>query len=208
MLFPEHIFPIAKQFWQHSGDGVSSRLAERALAFMGERPPSPLATTPKEEPGTAVVEQSASAAIINESESETTMTAKSKMMYSRNRHYSRKPSQVVNQPPTFSKSNDEDSLSIDHATYLEERYGRNLPLTSAKIAKSALRRRIAGELLPHEEPDTVHGGDLKRGGSKFVTENDVYLYPCGMSAIWHSHKIIRGLRERRGAECGKSVCFG
>lgn len=166
---------------------------------MGERPPSPLASTQQEE--NVVAER---AAAVNETEA---MTAKSKMMYSRNRHYSRKPVQPINSPPSSSKPTDEESLSIDHATYLEERYGRNLPLTSAKIAKSALRRRIAGELLPCEEPDTVHG-DLRRGGSKLVTENDVYLYPCGMSAIWHTHMIMRGLRERRGGQCGKSVCFG
>jgi cystathionine gamma-synthase len=27
-IFPEEQFPVAKQFWQHSGEGISSRRAE------------------------------------------------------------------------------------------------------------------------------------------------------------------------------------
>jgi cystathionine gamma-synthase len=41
-----------------------------------------------------------------------------------------------------------------------------------------------------------------------VTEDDVYLYPTGMSAIWHAHQISCVLRERQGQKGGKSVCFG
>lgn len=43
VLFPQDRFSIAKQFWQHTGLGVSSRLAERCLVMLQnlERPPTP-----------------------------------------------------------------------------------------------------------------------------------------------------------------------
>jgi cystathionine gamma-synthase len=239
VLFPHQLWPIAKQFWQHAGDGISSRLAERALAFMGERPPPPLALSLRVEgEGEGEGERPAAPAVNGSAQSIATATAttastsNAKSLYSRNRHYSRKPSTAP--PPgtttgttgTTSAApiphNDEESLSIDHATYLEERYGRNLPLTSVKLAKSALRRRIAGELVPHEDGSVAvataaqrseqpqpHQHDLQRGGKgKLVTEDDVYLYPTGMSAIWHAHAIAGALRERSGGRPGKSVCFG
>ena len=112
-------------------------------------------------------------------------------------------------------SADPDLLSPDHSTYLEERYGRNMPLFNAPLAKLALRRRIAGILLPCEA-DTNNLGDVARGtvnlnsaaGGKKVQEDDVFLYPTGMSAIWHAHKLARTARERSGQPVGKSVCYG
>jgi cystathionine gamma-synthase len=111
--------------------------------------------------------------------------------------------------------------SLDHSTFLEERYGRNLPLASSKLAKLALRRRIAGTLLPHEKPAKSGAGALNevpRGsgmsdgkvidsGNK-VDEDDVYLYPTGMSAIWHAHQLAMAWKERKDGAPGKSVCFG
>jgi cystathionine gamma-synthase len=220
-------------------------LAERALAFMGERPPPPLALRVEgegggggggggegERPAAAAVNGSAQSTATASTTTASTSNANAKSLYSRNRHYSRKPSTApppgttgttpTAPTPSPLPQTDEESLSIDHATYLEERYGRNLPLTSVKIAKSALRRRIAGELVPHEDgqprpQEHAHAHaqvqqqqhDLQRGGKgKLVTEDDVYLYPTGMSAIWHAHAIAGALRERSGGRTGKSVCFG
>jgi len=91
---------------------------------------------------------------------------------SHNRHYSVKS--VTSSSP--------DLVSSDHTTYLEERYGRNLPLSAASSAKRALRRRIARTLLhDDDQPDAgVDGPDLtgpSSRGVKSVTEDDVYLYP-------------------------------
>jgi len=38
-----------------------------------------------------------------------------------------------------------------------------------------------------------------------VTENDVYLFPTGMSAIWNAHHLALSSMTRPTA---KSVCFG
>lgn len=201
LLFNKDNFPAAKQFWQHTGDGISSRLAERALAFLGESPAG-AAEAVSEPPRQPVVSRG----------------------YSRNRHYGRAarpnapagglaggPSAAATAvssgaaTPTRPGVGVPDELaSADLSTYLEERYGRNLPLFNAPLAKQALKRRIAGGLLPSDEEFGQDKTDIARG----VTEDDVYLFPGGMSAIWHAHKLARLTRTRMGGNEGKSICFG
>jgi len=100
------------------------------------------------------------------------------------------------------------ALSDDYSTYLEERYGRNLSQDAATFAKRALRRRIAGVLLRDEPADWDAVGSTNselqpstRGPG--VTEDDVYLYPTGMAAIWNAHQMISAFRPAT-----KSVAFG
>lgn len=185
LLFAKDKFKFAKAFWQHTGDYISSRCAERALAFLGESV-NGAATAPT-----------------------------GKNLYSKNRHYARStqpptptflPTPSNPNPPTTTETITDDLLTADLTTYLEERYGRNLPLFNAPLAKQALKRRIAGGLLPSDE-DYGKIADVTRGGATAVTEDDVYLFPCGMSAIWHAHDIVRIARRREGQE-GKSVCYG
>ena len=100
------------------------------------------------------------------------------------------------------------TLSEDCSTYLEERYGRNLPQDAATFAKRALRRRIAGVLLRDEAADweTIGAPNSELRPSTRglgVTEDDVYLYPTGMAAIWNAHQTISAVRPR-----AKSVAFG
>lgn len=102
----------------------------------------------------------------------------------------------------------DDTLSNDQSTYLEERYGRNLSQDAGAFAKRALRRRIAGVLL-RDEPavwDVVGSinSELKpstRGPG--VTEDEVYLYPTGMAAIWNAYQTVSAVRP-----AAKSVAFG
>jgi cystathionine gamma-synthase len=93
--------------------------------------------------------------------------------------------------------------------YVEERYGRNLPLQLASNAKKMLRRRIAGVLV-HDGPAPVVSADatdvqlgLSSRGVAGVTEDDVYLYPTGMAAIWSAHQLLLAVRP-----LAQSVCFG
>ncbi|KAG8984508.1 hypothetical protein FRB90_005266 [Tulasnella sp. 427] len=52
-------------------------------------------------------------------------------------------------------------------------------------------------------------GPLRWRGVKSISEDDVYLHPTGMSAIWHSHQLALGTAEKRtGKSAGKSICFG
>lgn len=268
MLYNKQFQPVAKQFWQHSGDGISSRTAERGLAFLGEGPAGPLgppAPAEKEVLENNNNNSSADDPSVSLASSSAILPGTGKQSYSRNRHYSRSKSALplaLSRPASTSGTTrtgtssltpstpitpgvapssansatgsarrpnakdddlaeDLDDLSLDHSTFLEERYGRNLPLASSKLAKLALRRRIAGTLLPHEKPAKSGAGALNevpRGsgmsdgkvidsGNK-VDEDDVYLYPTGMSAIWHAHQLAMAWKERKDGAPGKSVCFG
>ena len=191
ILFPGDSFPLAKQFWQHTGICISSRLAERCLSLLGEDPASPKSPVPA--PGRPPVKPG-------------------------NRHYSAKslgksppPSPSVLQARfghTITDSSAE-LLNKDHLNYLEERYGRNLPLEIAAAAKRALRRRIAGVLIRDNPTDwsTAGGHEAELGpstrGVEGVTEDDVFLYPTGMAAIWSGHQLALGALSP-----AKSVCFG
>ena len=99
-------------------------------------------------------------------------------------------------------------LGDDQSTYLEERYGRNLSQDASTFAKRVLRRRIAGVLSGDGPADLSAVGSSSselqpstRGPG--VTEDDVYLYPSGMAAIWNAHQTISSVRP-----AAKSVAFG
>jgi len=103
-------------------------------------------------------------------------------------------------------------LNPDQYIYLEERYGRNLPLTAAAFAKQILRLRVAGVLLGKNandldgQPSVVQEDGLVGTSARRIPEasaDDVYLYPSGMAAIWNAHNILLSVRPQ-----AKSVCFG
>lgn len=67
----------------------------------------------------------------------------------------------------------------------------------------ALRHRIAtlcvyGK-LPHPGSPCVNGVD----SGPPISQSDVFLFPTGMSAIWHAYQLAMKLRPGF-----KSVCFG
>ncbi|KAL1410361.1 Cystathionine gamma-synthase [Vanrija albida] len=197
LFFGKEHFPYAKAFWQHTGDGISSRMADRALAFLGELPAGPGAPNPA--PAPAASSSNGSASHI--------APQPQRGGYSRNRHYARKCVPGAAPAPTEPARTDSpaEDDGADVSTYVEERYGRNLPLFNAPLAKTALKRRIAGGVLPQDKEFGVSSeAEVKRG----VTDDDVYLYPGGMSAIWHAHHLARVARQRSGTKEGKSVCFG
>ncbi|TIB72953.1 hypothetical protein E3Q23_03171 [Wallemia mellicola] len=210
VIFNKDFFSLAKQFWQHTGLGVSSRLAERALDC--------LEASEKISP-TAL---SKSPSSLSKSP---TLTSPPTFLRtgSRNRYNSNKSKfSQTSQPPTPGGSDlvagklsnnalkqaDEDSnqdiFDKDHAVYVEERYGRNLPLASAPLAKRALKRRIAGVVIdPHVDAAVGPTIESERGAG--LTEDDVWLTSTGMAAIWLTHQAAM---TWKGAETGKSVCFG
>lgn len=186
VLFPTAVFPIAKQFWQHTGMGISSRLAEYCLSILAAE----IASTPTPSPVATRFPPI-------------------------NRHYAvQKPnskllSTKLSCPPS---SPQVENLSVDHTVYLEERYGRNLPIAAAAAAKRALRRRISGVLV-RDSPYDCQGepcagdqnlplGPSSRGVAE-VSENDVFLFPTGMASIWNAHNIALSVLPP-----AKSVCFG
>lgn len=190
VLFPAGSFPIAKQFWQHTGLGISSRFAEHCLSLW---------------PCQDKQNQQSSAS----PPSSPTFRASIKH-YSVKQSAARTPSGGVSR--LTSTTIPSGALDKDQSTYLEERYGRNLPLSAAAFAKRALRRRIAGVLIRDNVQDGPQGPcagaqDVEIGpssrGVQDVSEDDVFLFSTGMSAIWNAHQLC--LRARPPA---KSVCFG
>ncbi|KAJ1023218.1 hypothetical protein NDA16_003371 [Ustilago loliicola] len=281
VFFPQSLFPLAKSFWQHTGDGISSRQADRCLSLLEQ--------SKSAEQDAAVASTLDSNASSKSSTPDVTNGGNADDIYKKpasgsassgKRFYNRytrtnsaasgltgsnaTPSLTATAPQTPSSSGilrrpssaDDDAAaalsasvssisgvtpatvrsstsveqgdisepaSSDLVTYVEERYGRNLPLTSAPSAKLALRRRIAGTLLSDRSEKSAtetpgdQVGETGRTGTG-VTEDDVYLFPSGMSAIFHAHqlamcaapKLVRADTPSNGKqrEVGKSVCFG
>ena len=89
---------------------------------------------------------------------------------------------------------------------MEERFGRNLDMSLAMNAKLAIRRRISGALTADVELEEA----LEMTKSAFperqirgFSEQDVYLYPTGMSSIFNTHRVLMACLGEL-----KSVCFG
>jgi cystathionine gamma-synthase len=161
VLFPADRFSIAKQFWQHSGDGVSSRRAEYCSQLFKEGllvEPSTISELPSR--------------------------------------------RVCKGPRRYQKKTSVDFDSIGGATngevqdpvqFVEERFGRNLNLTMTKNAKLAIRRRIAGSLTADVGLTEALSLDMESATTRNVagfSEDDVYLYPTGMSAIFNTHRNL------------------
>ena len=174
VLFPQDRFSIAKTFWQHSGDGVSSRRAEYCYQLFKED---------------ILVESS----VLNQPA----------RVCKGPRRYQKKTSIDLNASGDLKKGNGDVQ---DPTQFVEERFGRNLSLTKAKNAKLAIRRRIAGSLTADVELTEAmtldHDAARKRPIAGF-SEDDVYLYPTGMSSIFNAH---RNLLRAKGPR--KSIVYG
>lgn len=184
VILPQQAFTVAKQYWQHTGDGISSRRAEFCHRLFRDQ------------------------MLILASRSQPDHEAQVRLMRGP-RRYQRPASVDAASSPMIPASlgqspNAEDSQETSQ--FLEERFGRNLDLVLVERAKSAIRRRIAG-LLSHEidlhddlPPPTIVSSSR---GIQSLTEDDVYLFPSGMSAIFNVH---RGLLAARGPH--ESISFG
>lgn len=189
VLFAPEAFPFAKQYWQHSGDGVSSRRAEfchgllRDGLLVPDESPSTLPTSP--------IRQKA---------------CKGPRRYQRPMSVDETLHAPIPRPsekPAGSAKVDKDTEET--CRFVEERFGRNLDISFVEAAKLAIKRRIAGTLtsnvdlantpLPKAEPSTR--------GIANLTEEHVYLYPCGMNAIFNTHCTLLGARGSQ-----KSISFG
>lgn len=189
VIYKEGLFPLAKQYWQHSGDGVSSRRASFCHTLFQEG---------------ILVEHTALQPISNGFQK----PCKGPRRYQR--------ASIDKTPPKINKvgvdtpENQPDSPlngsteSRESSQFLEERFGRNLDVSFVGNAKSAIRRRIAGSLM--EEVDLTQAPSPKtktQASVRGVSEDDVYLYPCGMNSIFHAHRMML---EARGPL--KSISYG
>ena len=170
VLFSSGEFKVAKQFWQHSGDGVSSRRAEFCQQELEDG---------------LLVEKGLPEEVLGR-------PAKGP------KRYSRVPTDKGSKPLSPAIPDGPDA-----SRFVEERFGRNLGVEFVVNAKLAVRRRIAGTLRSNVVLSDAIALSREGGREEGFTEDDVYLYPTGMSAIFNSHRL---LMETMGLK--KSVCYG
>ncbi|KAF5244479.1 hypothetical protein FANTH_7748 [Fusarium anthophilum] len=185
VVYPSEVFPIAKQYWQHTGEGTSSRRAEFCHGLFKDD------------------------LLIPAARSRTPPEASQGRPFRGPRRYTRPGSidGVSSPAPSTPKQPSPETPveSLESSRFLEERFGRNLDLSMVERAKSAIRRRIAGAM--------AHDVDLNNGplpamtsntrGMPNLEENDVYLYPAGMNAIFNAHRALLHAREP-----AQSINFG
>ena len=170
VMFPRSHFKIAKAFWQHSGDGISSRRAEYChKAFDdGHLTIQRVTHPPSKGP----------------------------------RRYQNKESIDTCRQCTPLKRLD----GKDCTQFVEERFGRNLDVSLACNAKLAIRRRIAGILTANvdlHEALEMSKPPTRTEHVEGFSENDVYLYPCGMSSIFNAHRTLMACKGEL-----KSISYG
>ncbi|CAG7927869.1 unnamed protein product [Penicillium olsonii] len=177
VIYPKDYAPITKQVWQHSGNGISSRRGEFCLGAL--------------EDGFLVEDKGTPTA-----ESISQRPCKGPRRY-QSKNGPRKGS-IGESPP---KETTDDGR--DYAQFIEERFGRNLSTSLANQAKQAVRRRIAGVLTADVELSEALEATSSEGRVAGMSEEDVLLYPSGMSAIFNAHQTLLATRGEL-----PSICFG
>lgn len=189
VFFPVHCVRWAKQIWQHSGDGISSRRAEFYLKLFRDGHLHRLGEGQRQK--------------------DQDPYSKGPLRYRKNEAVDSHDSKSISNVPQSSKAGIMPAQDGNELVqFVEERFGRNLNSAMASKAKLAIRRRIAGCLSVDEELDldtalekSEEPSDHRING---LTEDDVYLYPSGMSSIFNTHRMLLANR----AEPRKSICFG
>ncbi|PTB62502.1 cystathionine beta-lyase/cystathionine gamma-synthase [Trichoderma citrinoviride] len=190
-MFPQESFPVAKEYWQHTGDGISSRRAEFChelfkhgqLVAVSEQQAQqqPRYTPPPEKP------------------------VRGPKRYSRAKSTGGADLAGAENKGAAPSSPEIQEEARESFHFLEERFGRNLDLSQVARAKSAIRRRIAGSLAGDADmnDDTKTSSEANTRGFESLDETDVLLYPCGMNAIFNAHRALLAALGSR-----KSVNFG
>ncbi|UJO23820.1 Cystathionine gamma-synthase [Fulvia fulva] len=186
IIYHKDLWPAAKAFWQHTGEGISSRRAEfcqRAFdeGWLVDRGSITPPQTPRMTKGPRRYQQTTSV----------------------------DHGHTDGLTPMTSNIGEAIDGVLDSQQFVEERFGRNLNPKFAEQAKLAIRKRIAGSLTTNVDlPESLEApSDLSRQRTKdgldAFTVDDVYLFPCGMNAIYTSHRILRLARGEL-----KSIMYG
>ncbi|KAM0717462.1 hypothetical protein Q7P37_007314 [Cladosporium fusiforme] len=186
VIYPAELWPTAKTYWQHVGDGISSRRADFCQKAFDEN---------------VMVERN-------------TIRDSPPRMTKGPRRYQRKTSvdvtnkNALNDEKSSSEETATEAGTQDLAQFVEERFGRNLNMEFASQAKLAIRKRIAGSLtVDIDLPESLqHPADPTHERSRDVpgfSVDDVYLHSCGMNAIFTAHRTMRLARGEM-----KSIMYG
>ncbi|KAL8998453.1 MAG: hypothetical protein Q9169_002490 [Polycauliona sp. 2 TL-2023] len=191
VIYPKRHSALAKSFWQHTGEGISSRRAELCHRAFNDGFLAPRSD------GNNPDDNSQSLSVSHKS-------IKGPIRYQKSRVVDGTEERVRTRADSL--QGEKQRNTDDSILFVEERYGRNLDLSRASQAKIAIRRRIAGALTTdvdlNHTIDTIRTEDGVRQVSGF-SEEDVYLYPSGMSSIFNTHRIMMASRGEM-----KSICFG
>ncbi|PVU96906.1 hypothetical protein BB561_000887 [Smittium simulii] len=196
------LFFLAKQYWQHTGDGISSRQANycnhileynkthsHSLLLHSKPSPSPLS------PSNSLLQ--------NE--------FKTPSYYKKPKSHRADTSLAFNPDNTIQTSEHisdqfSESLPNEHSRFIEERFGRNLSSNMAINSKAILKKRIAGLIIDSnlDSSSQLHSSlnTINRNIS-LLSEADVFLTSTGMGAIFNTHRIILNHYKFQ-----KSICFG
>lgn len=181
VMFPGEAFSLAKQYWQHTGDGISSRRAQFCHTLFSNQ------------------------LLIPTTEQQFSTIASKRPLRGPRRYlqpvtmdgYSNDEAIITSSSPGSSTQKPNTSSNEAHESYafLEERFGRNLDLSLVDKAKSAIRKRIAGSLARHDSSTSVSplNSQLVHSNDQSINElneDDVYLFPAGMNAIFHTHRAL------------------
>lgn len=181
VLFSQEHADIAKTFWQHSGDGISSRRAEYCHKAFNDG-------------------HLAARGVLSENTNDHSLISPSKGP----RRYQKKDSVDTSAHKTNDVSGSLEGK--DSVQFVEERFGRNLDVSLAANAKLAIRRRITGALTANvdlHEALEMSKPPTRKAQVEGFSEDDVYLYPCGMSSIFNTHRTMMASRGSR-----KSINYG
>lgn len=193
VLFPIDLFKFAKEFWQHTGEGVSSRFAEHCLRV--------LEALDFDVPRLPYVQH-------RPTKESTNLTGSNDSLNG----YGRARYQCGPYSPPAERAHvnrlQEHIVSKEQDTFVEERFGRNIDTRFANEIKLALRKRIAGVLEGTLEESTK---DIQQQMESLkiysrgccVNEDHVFLFANGMSTIYNTHRVVLALRPNM-----KSVQFG
>ena len=193
VIYPKQHFAVAKSFWQHTGEGISSRRAELCHKAFNEGFLTPRMKNNKTYNG--LVHQKPKGSF------------KGPRRYQKGKMAHNVEDLLPLQPAPEASSPKEPCWGADDIVqFVEERYGRNLDFSLAARAKLAIRRRIAGTLTADGDlsktTEMIHSATDIRQVPGF-SEDDVYLFPSGMSSIFNAHRIMLACRGEM-----KSICFG
>lgn len=178
VFFPADEFPLAKQYWQHSGEGILSRFSEYVL---------------KELFGDESKDQS---------------RVKSRLKQERQAYQIQQKSPSISASIRSKSHSENEEVERDFNTFIEQKFGRVLDLKFATGAKRALRRRICGHTgyisLADENSASPEPLTSPEPGLRGLDLLDVFLYPTGMASIFNAHRALLNVADTPL----RSVCFG
>jgi cystathionine gamma-synthase len=187
VIYPKEYASIAKQVWQHTGDGISSRRSDFFLDALED------------------------GCLVEATQGGLLDTTAQNFCKGPKRYQRKDPPNEPTRKTAIPVAKDVDLPSIggdvlewrESVQFIEERFGRNLNSSQADNAKLAIRRRISGSLTANVDTSETLENMTSEYRIPDLTENDVFLFPTGMSSIFHAHQNLMFALGHM-----KSICFG